>query len=64
MAAAVERRRRALSRGASCPQIPLPQSLTEVASLTAAFRRYDPTGAGRATLDYGTFMHLVFATRS
>jgi len=40
------------------------QVLAEVNSLTAAFRRYDPASSGRATLEWGTFMHLVYSTRS
>lgn len=40
------------------------QVLAEVNALTAGFRRYDVGGAGRATLDYAQFMHMVFATRS
>lgn len=40
------------------------QVLAEVNALTAGFRRYDVGGAGRATLEYAQFMHMVFATRS
>lgn len=40
------------------------QVLAEVNALTAHFRRYDPMGSGRATLDYTTFMSIVFMTRS
>ena len=40
------------------------QVLSEINSLTAAFRRFDPTGCGRATLEYGTFIDMVYATRS
>jgi hypothetical protein len=38
--------------------------LAEVNSLTSAFRRHDAAGTGHATLDYGTFINMVFATRS
>jgi Ca2+-binding EF-hand superfamily protein len=40
------------------------QVLAELSSLTGLFRAYDPAGTGRATLDYATFMQLVFSTRS
>jgi len=35
-----------------------------VNALTAAFRRHDPTSCGRATLDYSSFMSMVYSTRS
>jgi hypothetical protein len=38
--------------------------LAEVNSLTSSFRRHDTGGTGHATLDYGTFMHMIYATRS
>ena len=38
--------------------------LSELNSLTTSFRRYDPAGAGRATLDYSGFLSIVFGSRS
>jgi Ca2+-binding EF-hand superfamily protein len=40
------------------------QLLAELNALTALFRRHDTTGAGVATMDYASFMSIVFATRS
>jgi peflin len=40
------------------------QALVEVNTLTTSFRAFDPSGCGRATLDYSTFLNLVFSARS
>ncbi len=40
------------------------QVLAECNSLTAVFRQHDPTSCGRAQIDYATFIHMVFSTRS
>ena len=40
------------------------QVLAEVNALTTNFRRQDPHSTGRATMDYATFISLVYQTRS
>lgn len=40
------------------------QVLAEVNALTASFRRQDPGSTGRATMDYATFISMVYSTRS
>jgi Ca2+-binding EF-hand superfamily protein len=40
------------------------QVLAEVNALTSSFRRRDPQSTGSATIDYASFIHMVYATRS
>jgi Ca2+-binding EF-hand superfamily protein len=40
------------------------QVLAEVNALTSTFRRQDPGSTGRVTMDYATFINMVYSTRS
>jgi Ca2+-binding EF-hand superfamily protein len=52
------------TNGTRFPQDEYIQVHSELTTLTAAFRRHDPSSCGRATLDFTTFLGLVFGSRS